>query len=174
MNVKEIGERIKQARLFRNYTLNDIAQDIGVAKSTIQRYEKGLIATPKLPVLQAIAHSLKINSEWLLGQDVPMIDPDIEYWENQTKQDILYHEFLHNYFDYESPYTLDGNVDIIINSDPDVTYRVSAKEYDDFYEFLRNRIDNEFSILKNRAKKTDTEPETLEALRSLYKVHKKR
>lgn len=173
MNVKEIGERIKQARTFRNYTLNDIAQDIGVAKSTIQRYENGLIATPKLPVLQAIARSLKINSDWLLGQDVPMIDPEIEYWENQTRQDILYYGFLHNYFDYEAPYTSDGNVDIILNSDSDVTYRVSAKEYDDFYEFLRNRIDNEFSILINRAKKINTEPETLEALRLVYKAHKK-
>ena len=57
MDIKLIGDRIKQARALRNYTLDDIASDIGVAKSTIQRYENGLISNPKLPVLQAIAES---------------------------------------------------------------------------------------------------------------------
>ena len=74
MDIKLIGDRIKQARALRNYTLDDIASDIGVAKSTIQRYENGLISNPKLPVLQAIAESLKVNPSWLSGFDVPMID----------------------------------------------------------------------------------------------------
>ena len=74
MDIKLIGDRIKQARALRNYTLDDIASDIGVAKSTIQRYENGLISNPKLPVLQAIAESLKVNPSWLSGYDVPMID----------------------------------------------------------------------------------------------------
>lgn len=76
MNVHEIGNRIKQARSLRNYTLDDIANEIGVAKSTIQRYENGLISKPKLPVLQAIADSLNVNPAWLSGQDVRMIIDD--------------------------------------------------------------------------------------------------
>lgn len=73
MDVHEIGNRIKQARTLRNCTLDDIANEIGVAKSTIQRYENGLIIKPKLPVLQAIADSLNVNPAWLSGQEVPMI-----------------------------------------------------------------------------------------------------
>ena len=73
MDVYEIGNRIKQARTLKNYTLDDIANEIGVAKSTIQRYENGLISKPKLPVLQAIADALNVNPAWLSGQDVPMI-----------------------------------------------------------------------------------------------------
>lgn len=73
MDVHEIGSRIKQARTLRNYTLDDIANEICVAKSTIQRYENGLIGKPKLPVLQAIADSLGVNPVWISGQDVPMI-----------------------------------------------------------------------------------------------------
>lgn len=72
MDVKEIGNRIKQARTLRNLTLNDIASEIGVAKSTIQRYENGRISKPKLPVLQAIADSLRVNPAWLSGESVPM------------------------------------------------------------------------------------------------------
>lgn len=76
MNVKEIGNRIKYARELRNYTLDYIASEIGVAKSTIQRYENGLITNPKLPVLQSIANVLKVNPAWLSGQNVPMTCPD--------------------------------------------------------------------------------------------------
>lgn len=76
MDTKIIGNRIKQARTLRNYTLDDIASEIGVAKSTIQRYENGLISKPKLPVLQAIADSLRVNPAWISGQDVPMISDD--------------------------------------------------------------------------------------------------
>jgi transcriptional regulator with XRE-family HTH domain len=72
MDIKLIGDRIKQARTLRNYTLDDIANEIGVTKSTIQRYENGLISKPKLPVLQSIADSLKVNPAWISGQDIPM------------------------------------------------------------------------------------------------------
>lgn len=78
MDVHEIGNRIKQARTLRNYTLDDIAHEIGVAKSTIQRYENGLIRRPKLPVLQAIAQSIQVNPAWLAGYDVPMEQNDYE------------------------------------------------------------------------------------------------
>lgn len=76
MDNQKIGARIKYAREIRNKTLLDIADDIGVAKSTIQRYENGLINKPKLPVLQAIAASLKVNPSWLTGLDVPMELPE--------------------------------------------------------------------------------------------------
>lgn len=76
MDIKKIGDRIKQARTLRNYTLDDIASEIGVAKSTIQRYENGLISKPKLPVLQAIADSLRVNPAWISGQEVSMINDD--------------------------------------------------------------------------------------------------
>lgn len=73
MDVKEIGNRIKQARTLRNLTLDDIANEIGVAKSTVQRYENGLINKPKLPVIQSIAESLKVNPVWLIEEEAPMI-----------------------------------------------------------------------------------------------------
>lgn len=80
MDVKKIGERIKYARSLKNCTLEDIAKDIGVAKSTIQRYEHGQIANPKLPVLHSIANSLNVNPGWLVGKDINMnADIDTKY-----------------------------------------------------------------------------------------------
>ena len=68
-----IGKRIKEARTLRNMTLDDIADDVGIAKSTVQRYEAGKITKPKIPVIQAIANSLNVNPVWLCGHDAPMI-----------------------------------------------------------------------------------------------------
>lgn len=61
----EMGRRIKKARDLRDMTLEDIAIKIGVAKSTVQRYETGQITNPKIPVVQAIANTLNVNPSWL-------------------------------------------------------------------------------------------------------------
>lgn len=65
MGNKRIGARIEQRRKELGLTLDDIAQEIGVAKSTVQRYEKGTIEKIKLPVMEAIARALNVNPAWL-------------------------------------------------------------------------------------------------------------
>ncbi len=63
----EIGNRIHDTRIARRLTLGDIALHIGVAESTIQRYEKGSISKIKLPVIESIAAALDVNPNWLIG-----------------------------------------------------------------------------------------------------------
>jgi repressor LexA len=72
MDLAEIGKKIKQARERNAMTLQDVASAIGLARSTIQRYETGKIAAPKLPVIEAIAHCLQVSPAWLTGKiDTP-------------------------------------------------------------------------------------------------------
>ncbi len=66
-DLRLIGGRIKEIRKERDMTLEDVAKRIGVAKSTIQRYEAGLITSPKQPVLAAMAKAFNISEEWLCG-----------------------------------------------------------------------------------------------------------
>lgn len=68
MNYKIIGDRIKQARNAKGYTQEDIANHIGVNKSTILRYEHGDVKNIKIPILEAIAHFLSVNPAWLAGK----------------------------------------------------------------------------------------------------------
>lgn len=68
MGNKVIGERIETRRKQLGLTLDDIAREIGVAKSTIQRYERGTIETIKLPVIEAIANIMSVNPAWLCGK----------------------------------------------------------------------------------------------------------
>lgn len=72
MNNELIGERIQARRKELGYTLDDVARGIGVAKSTIQRYEKGTIEKIKLPVIEAIARSLDVDPAWICGKTEKM------------------------------------------------------------------------------------------------------
>ena len=45
-DLKLIGARIKEVRKEKRMSLDDVAKTVGVAKSTIQRYEAGLISAP--------------------------------------------------------------------------------------------------------------------------------
>ena len=65
LNLVEMGSRIKYAREMRGFTMAELAEKVGVNKSTIKRYEDALIANPKLPALHAIANALGINPAWL-------------------------------------------------------------------------------------------------------------
>lgn len=67
MTNEEIGKRIEDRRRELDYTLDYIAAKIGVAKSTIQRYEKGQIQKIKLPVIESIAGVLRVNPNWIIG-----------------------------------------------------------------------------------------------------------
>lgn len=64
---KEIGGRIKSRRDELDMTLDEVASKVGVSKSTIQRYENGLIGRIKLPVIESIADALWISPDWLIG-----------------------------------------------------------------------------------------------------------
>ena len=68
MDLKLLGNRIKDARLGANLTLDDLASAIGVNKSTVSRYERGEIEKPKLPVIESIANALQVNPSWLIGK----------------------------------------------------------------------------------------------------------
>lgn len=61
----EIGQRILLRRTQLGLTLDDVASEIGVARSTIQRYEKGTIQKIKLPVIEAMARVLRVSPSWL-------------------------------------------------------------------------------------------------------------
>lgn len=67
LNHVEIGSKIESRRKELELTLADVANEVGVAASTIQRYEKGHFDKIKMPVIEAIAEALQVNPDWLLG-----------------------------------------------------------------------------------------------------------
>ena len=67
-SVTGIGERIKHARLKAECTQQQLADMIGVAKSTVTGYEKGTREPDSLKI-NAIAKALNVSGDYLLGTE---------------------------------------------------------------------------------------------------------
>lgn len=89
MNNIEIGNRIKQRRLDLEMTQGNIAEEIGVAISTIQRYETGAIDKIKLPVIEAIARVLRVSPDWIIGKTESSIPTNIIPMPSMSKVPII-------------------------------------------------------------------------------------
>ena len=50
-------------------TQEELGAAIWLNKSTIQRYENGIITQIKIPVLNALASALSVTPEWIIGQE---------------------------------------------------------------------------------------------------------
>lgn len=65
---KQVGERIKERRLELHASMEQLANALGVNKSTVQRMElRGIDASKKYKLI-AIADALDTTVEWLTGQ----------------------------------------------------------------------------------------------------------
>lgn len=79
-NIPLLALRLRNARQLRELTLEQLAAKVGLNKSTVQRYEKGRIQSPKQPVVRALAEALDVNYAWLCGHsdDVEPVEGDDE------------------------------------------------------------------------------------------------
>lgn len=155
IHLTNIGEKIKERREYLGMTQEELAKRLGYkSKSTINKIENGINDITQSKIV-AFAKVLNTTTSYLMGWE-ETTDP---YWKNETDKEIMYHSFLHEYLDYDSPYTEDGSVDIILKSEPTTTYRVPARLYDDFYDYNKERIDHEFNILLERAEKISNNDE---------------
>ena len=73
---KEVGKRLKQARLNKHISLEEAGKVVDVHKSTILRWENGEIEKIKLPILKALSALYDVNLSWLLGYDNEIINKD--------------------------------------------------------------------------------------------------
>ena len=63
----EISERIKKRRLGLGLTLEDVAEKLGVAKSTVLRYETKDIGNMGIDKLSLLADALRCTPAYLMG-----------------------------------------------------------------------------------------------------------
>lgn len=66
MYVETFSARLKQAREETGYTQREIAQIIGISKSTIASYEMGR-TEPKIEILGKLADFYGVSADWLIG-----------------------------------------------------------------------------------------------------------
>lgn len=65
------GERIKQLRIARGMTLEELGQKVGVGKSTVRKWETGAIANMRRDKIAKLADALGTTIDDILGLEPP-------------------------------------------------------------------------------------------------------
>ena len=83
---QNIGEKIKQRRLELHMSLEDVARQIGVAKSTVYRYETEATRSVGLDKVDAQAKALQVSPGYLMGWEEK--ESDTYYQLKTTLQEL--------------------------------------------------------------------------------------
>lgn len=67
----EIGQKIKEARIAKKLTQQELGDLVGVQKSAIAKYESGRVVNIKRSTLQKIASALNIRPSELIFDEPP-------------------------------------------------------------------------------------------------------
>lgn len=73
-----MGEKIKLLRAQHELTLEQVAQKVGVGKSTVRKWETGIIANMKRDKISALAEALYTTPAYLMGWEEPKQQDDAE------------------------------------------------------------------------------------------------
>ncbi len=63
----DMGDRIHQLRIEHGYTLEELGNKVGVGKSTVRKWEKGMIANMKRDKIIKVADALGVTPTYLMG-----------------------------------------------------------------------------------------------------------
>ena len=67
----DMGQKIYKLRKEKGMTLEELGNKVGVGKSTVRKWENGMIANMKRDKIIKVAQALNVNEAWLMGYDVP-------------------------------------------------------------------------------------------------------
>lgn len=78
MNEIGMAQKIKTLRLELGLTLEQVAQKVGVGKSTVRKWETGMIANMKRDKISALADALHTTPAYLMGWEEPVEELKID------------------------------------------------------------------------------------------------
>lgn len=79
MSEQDMAKRIKDLRTSQGMTLEQVAEKVGVGKSTVRKWETGLIANMRRDKIAALADALNTSPMYLMGwSDEPEEKPKLD------------------------------------------------------------------------------------------------
>lgn len=72
-----IGQRIREMRLDKNLTQDELAARIHTTKQTIHKYENGIITNIPSSKIEAIANALNTTPDYLMGWETKFSAPEV-------------------------------------------------------------------------------------------------
>lgn len=67
MSEKDMAQKIKDLRISQNLTLEQVANEVGVGKSTVRKWETGMIANMRRDKIASLAKALHTTPAYLMG-----------------------------------------------------------------------------------------------------------
>lgn len=61
-----VGEKIHDLRIKHNMTMDDLARELGVQRSAINKYEKGIVVNLKRSTISALCRVFGVSSSYFL------------------------------------------------------------------------------------------------------------
>ena len=74
----ELSRKIKELRLAKGMTLEDVASVVGVGRSTVRKWETGMITNMKRDKIALLAEALSVTPGYLMGwfeESSPKVEP---------------------------------------------------------------------------------------------------
>lgn len=89
------GDRLRNLRKSKNMSQDDLANTVGVSKSSISCYEKGT-RTPTLETILDFMHLFGVTSDYLIGCDnlIKTVEDETIPFVTLSKEEILFLEEL--------------------------------------------------------------------------------
>jgi len=85
-----IGKRLRETRIVKNISQQELANQIGVSKVSVCGYENGN-RLPNLNNLLKIANVLDVTPNYLLGYDIKVIaEGEQKYQQTIAKEELLF------------------------------------------------------------------------------------
>lgn len=78
MSSGDMSNKIKELRKAKNMTLEDVGKKVGVGKSTVRKWETGIIANMKRDKISALAKALDTTPAYLMGWEEEQKKNDIQ------------------------------------------------------------------------------------------------
>ena len=89
----EIGQKIKQARIAKGLTQEELGNMVGLQKSAIAKYESGRVVNIKRSTLQKLAQALALKGSDLIIESDPVVLQELsDVWGNHLKFSQMYEE----------------------------------------------------------------------------------
>ena len=104
MSDNNMAAKISKLRQEKNLTLEEMAQKVGVSKSTVLKWESGSISNMRRDKIAKIAKALNVSPVYLMGWDENQNDLDDQsappdYYYNKEVRELA--DFLHKNPDYK-------------------------------------------------------------------------
>lgn len=69
-----VGEKIHYLRTKHNMTMDDLARELGVQRSAVNKYEKGIVVNLKRSTISSLCRVFGVSSSYFLDDSAPEED----------------------------------------------------------------------------------------------------